>query len=76
MFFRAAGATLRAMLLFDELARTESAADGLALLARLVDQTVVQPSVAVEASWTEIADVARQLLEREFAGKAVLYIAS
>ena len=64
------------MLLFDELARAEPAADGLALLAQLVEQKVLTPRVDVEAPWTEIAEVARQLIERAFIGKAVLHISS
>ena len=75
-FFRTAGAKLLAMLLFDELARAEPAADGLALLAQLVEQKVLTPRVDVEAPWTEIAEVARQLIERAFIGKAVLHISS
>jgi NADPH2:quinone reductase len=46
----------------------------LALLARLVDQKTVKPIVAVEAPWTDIAVIARQLLDRSFAGKAVLHV--
>jgi NADPH:quinone reductase len=76
VFFRSAGAKLQAMLLFDELARTEPASEGLALLADLVDRKVLTPKVDVEAPWTEIADVARQLIDRKFAGKAVLRVTS
>src|ERR1700675_673749 len=74
VFFRAAGARLYAMLVFDELARTETASDGLALLARLVEQKVLTPRVDVEAPWTEIAEVARRLIARAFVGKAVLHV--
>jgi len=34
----------------------------------------VKPIVAVEAPWTDIAVIARQLLDRSFAGKAVLHV--
>jgi hypothetical protein len=35
---------------------------------------VLRPHIAVEASWTEIGPIARQLLDRAFAGKAVLHL--
>jgi NADPH:quinone reductase len=74
VFFRASGASLVALMVFDELARTEPASEGLALLACLVDQKALKPIVAVEAPWTDIAMIARQLLDRSFAGKAVLHV--
>jgi hypothetical protein len=52
--FRASGASLVAIMVFDELARTEPASEGLALLTRLVDKKSVKPIVAVEAPWTDI----------------------
>jgi NADPH:quinone reductase len=74
IFFRASGASLVAMMVFDELARTEPASEGLALLTRLVDQKTIQPIVSIEAPWTDIPMIARRLLDRSFAGKAVLHI--
>jgi NADPH:quinone reductase len=74
-FFRAGGVKLYGLILFHELRRVEPAADGLALLAGLVAGRVLRPHVAVEAPWTEIGSVARQLLDRNFAGKAVLHVA-
>ena len=73
-FFRPSGGTLYGMVLFDEMAKSESAATGLALLADLTDKRILQPKVEIEASWTEIARVARQLLDRGFSGKAVLRV--
>jgi len=73
-FFRAAGASLYGMLLFDEMAKTEPAGTGLALLADLVDRKALHPRIEVEAPWTEIAGIARQLLDRRFSGKAVLRV--
>jgi hypothetical protein len=32
------------------------------------------PQIGVEAPWSEIGAVARRLIDREFAGKAVLHI--
>lgn len=75
-FFRPSGGTLYGMVLFDEMAKSESAATGLALLADLTDKRMLQPRVEVEAPWTEIAAVARQLLDRSFSGKAVLHVSS
>jgi NADPH2:quinone reductase len=60
--------------LFDELRRVERASEGLALLAGLIAQGVLRPHLAIEAPWTEISSIARQLLDRAFAGKAVLHV--
>jgi NADPH2:quinone reductase len=73
-FFRAAGTSLIGLVLGDDIAATEPAAHGLALLLRLVKQGVLKPTLAIEAPWTEIAKVARQLIDRGFAGKAVLHL--
>jgi NADPH2:quinone reductase len=72
--FDAPGASLQSLVLFDDIATTEPAAEGLAILARLVDQGVLKPIISVEAPWTDIATVARQLVDRAFAGKAVLHL--
>jgi len=48
--------------------------DGLALLAGLVAANTIRPHIAVETLWTEIGSVARRLLDRAFAGKAVLHL--
>ena len=72
--YRTAGTSLYGFLLFDELTRTEPARIG---LARLVDQVVarhLEPLVSVEASWTDVAKVARSLIDRAFPGKAVLHL--
>ena len=73
-FFRIGGVKLYGLILFHELRRVEPAADGLSLLAGLVAERVLRPHISVEASWTEIGPVARQLLDRGFAGKAVLHL--
>lgn len=73
-FFRASGTSLIGLVLGDDIAATEPAADGLALLLRLVKQGVLKPTIAIEATWTEVAKVARQLIDRGFAGKAVLHL--
>ena len=73
-FFGTGGVTLYGLYLFHELRRVEPAAGGLALLAGLVARRVLQPHIAVEAPWTEIGPIARQLLDRAFAGKAVMHL--
>jgi NADPH:quinone reductase-like Zn-dependent oxidoreductase len=73
-FFRAGGVKLYGLMLFDELRRVERASEGLALLAGLIAQGVLRPHIAIEAPWTEIGALARQLLDRAFAGKAVLHV--
>jgi hypothetical protein len=53
----------------------ERAGIGLALLADLIAARKLRPQIALEASWSEIGSLARRLIDREFAGKAVLHIA-
>ena len=73
-FFRASGTSLLGLVLGDDIAATEPAADGLALLLRLVKQGVLKPTIGIEAPWTEVATIARQLIDRGFAGKAILHL--
>ena len=73
-FFRQGGVRLYGLILFHELRQVEPAGPGLALLAREVQLGRLRPHIAVEASWIEIGSIARRLLAREFAGKAVLHI--
>jgi hypothetical protein len=35
----------------------------------------LKPTISVEAPWTQIAEVAQQLLDRSFPGKAILHVA-
>lgn len=67
------GANLYALILFHEL-RRESASVGLQRLLRLVAEGQLQPQISVEAPWTQVADIAQQLLDRRFPGKAVLHL--
>ena len=72
--FRQTGrTTLYGFMLFEELGLWP-ASDGLAHLAGLIAAGRLAPSIAVEAPWTRIGDVARRYLGREFAGKAVLHV--
>ncbi len=67
------GARLLFLLIFQEVQR-EPASVGLARLARLIALGKLHPTIEVEASWKEIASVAKGLLDRKFSGKAVLTI--
>jgi len=73
--FRAAGSvSLYGFTLSHEL-RRDPASSGLARLAGLVAQGRLRPQIDVQAPWTEIASVAQQLIDRRYAGKAVLHVA-
>jgi NADPH:quinone reductase-like Zn-dependent oxidoreductase len=73
-FFRQGGVKLYGLILFHELRQREPAGEGLAILAREVAMGRLRPHIEIEASWTDIAGIARRLLAREFAGKAVLHV--
>jgi NADPH:quinone reductase-like Zn-dependent oxidoreductase len=68
------GATLRAMLLFDELRFTQSAASDLTKLCALIAAGTLTPHIDVEADWTRGGELARDLLARKVTGKVVLHI--
>jgi NADPH2:quinone reductase len=68
------GATLRAMLLFDELRFTQSASSDLARLCALVAAGLLVPHIDVAADWTRGGELARDLLARNVTGKVVLTI--
>jgi NADPH:quinone reductase len=74
-FFRSGGSRLYGLVLFPELKKIEPASEGLAILAGMVARGTLKPRIEIEASWTEIGAVARQLLDRSFMGKAVLHLA-
>jgi NADPH2:quinone reductase len=73
-FFRSGGSRLYGLVLFPELKRVEPASEGLALLAGMIARGTLRPRIEIEAPWTEIGAVARQLLDRSFMGKAVLHL--
>ena len=73
-FFRLGGVRLYGLIIFEELARVEPASTGLVLLADLVQRKVLVPKIEVEAPWTDIGRIATDLLDRKFAGKAVLHV--
>jgi NADPH:quinone reductase len=72
-FFLAGGLSLYGFIIFHEL-RHQPAAAGLTRLAALVATRQLDPLIAVEASWDEVGMVAQRLLDRDFAGKAVLHV--
>ena len=69
------GASVRAMLLFDELRYTQSASSDLSKLCALIAGGVLKPTIDVEADWTRGGELARDLLARRVTGKVVLHIA-
>ena len=73
-FFRRGGVKLYGLILFHELRQVEPAGEGLAVLAREVERGRLRPHIEIEAPWTDIASIARRLIAREFAGKAVLHV--
>ncbi|MSP02773.1 MAG: alcohol dehydrogenase [Acetobacteraceae bacterium] len=73
-FFRSGGSRLYGLVLFTELRKVEPASEGLAILAGMIAGGTLRPRIEIEAPWTEIGAVARQLLDRSFMGKAVLHL--
>jgi NADPH:quinone reductase-like Zn-dependent oxidoreductase len=73
-FFVTGRSTLYGFYLFTELGR-EPASVGLGRLAALVAAGQLAPHVSLERPWTEIAQVAQDLMARRFPGKAVLTLA-
>lgn len=68
------GATLRSMLIHDELRYTESAVSDLGKLCALIATGLLVPHVDVEAEWTRGGELARDLLARKVTGKVVLTV--
>jgi len=72
-FYLTGGATLYGFILFHEIL-TRPASAGLVRLVRLVAEGSLEPRVELEAPWEEIGEVARRLIDRDYAGKAVLHV--
>jgi NADPH:quinone reductase len=70
-FYATGGATFHGFILFHELARTPAGV-GLGRLAALVAEGKLRPLVAMEAPLARLPEVARALMDRGFAGKAVI----
>jgi NADPH:quinone reductase len=73
-FFGTGGARLYGLTLFHELMSVERAGIGLTLLAGEIAAGRLKPQIAVEAGWNEVGTIAQRLIDRDFAGKAVLHI--
>jgi NADPH:quinone reductase-like Zn-dependent oxidoreductase len=72
-FYRTGGATLYGFIIFHEV-KTMPASGGLRRLAELVAAGTLRPLIEVEAGWDQFGAVAQRLLDRGFAGKAVLHV--
>jgi NADPH:quinone reductase-like Zn-dependent oxidoreductase len=68
------GATLRSMLIFDELRYTQSATSDLSTLCAMVAAGELKPHIDVEADWDRGGELARDLLARNVTGKVVLTV--
>jgi NADPH:quinone reductase len=65
--------TVSGLAVFTELHK-ETAGVGLARLVGRVAAGTLKPHIAIEAPWTEIGNVAQQLIDRSYPGKAVLTV--
>ena len=74
-FFLTGGASLYGFIIFYELTRKSPAQD-LGRLARMIADGRLRPRIDVEAPWTQIGEVAQQLMDRRFIGKAVLHVSN
>lgn len=72
-FYLTGGAKLYGFILFHEVV-AHPASEGLARLARLVEEGVLKPRIEVTAPWEEVGEIAARLIERGYTGKAVLRI--
>ena len=70
-FFAAGRTTLYGFYLFSELG-AQPAGGGLAKLADLVAAGQLAPTISLERPWTDISQIAQDLIARRFPGKAVL----
>jgi NADPH:quinone reductase len=70
-FYGKGGLNLYGFILFHEL-KYESAASGLQRLVNLLAAGHLHPHIDLQRSWVDIAEVAQQLTDRRFVGKAVL----
>ncbi len=73
-FYGTGGASLLGFILFHEVTLGEPPAAGLATLVALVAEGRLAPQISVQAPWTDIAGTAQDLVDRKYAGKAVLHI--
>jgi NADPH:quinone reductase-like Zn-dependent oxidoreductase len=74
-FYLTGGTTLYGFILFHEL-RHHPASIGLGRLLGMMADGRLKAHIEVEAPWTEVADLARRLMDRRLVGKAVLHLDS
>jgi NADPH:quinone reductase len=72
-FYGKGGLQLYGFILFHEV-RQQPAGVGLQRLVKLVEQGKLKPHIDLEADWTEVGEVAQQLRDRRYVGKAVLRV--
>jgi len=72
-FYRTGGAKLYGLTLRHEFQREMPAVKLTQLVAMTAGGKLKAP-IELEASWTEVAEVARKLMQRDYSGKAVLHI--
>lgn len=73
-FYGTGGASLLGFILFHEVTLGEPPSAGLSTLVALVAEGHLKPQISVQASFTEIAQVSQDLVDRKYAGKAVLHL--
>ncbi|GHO71962.1 hypothetical protein KSC_108540 [Ktedonobacter sp. SOSP1-52] len=67
------GSTIRGLNMYAEFARG-AIPEELAWFAQMVADRQLQTGIEIEASWTEVNELAQHLMERQFTGKAVLHV--
>lgn len=72
-FYGKGGLSLYGFILFHEIKKQPVSA-GLTRLVNLLAEGLLVPHIDLEAPWSQIAEVAQQLTDRRFQGKAVLNI--
>ena len=73
-FYFSGGARAYGYAVHGELDRGDSAAHGLARLLPLVATGQLSVDIALERNWTDINEVADELMNRSYSGKAVLHL--
>jgi NADPH:quinone reductase-like Zn-dependent oxidoreductase len=74
-FYITGGCSIYGLAMFHELAHRERGSAGLARLAALMAEKKLKVHIAVEKPWTAVDEVARDLTNRRYLGKAVLHLA-
>jgi len=72
-FYPTGGAKLYGLIIFKELL-LEPPSIGLKVLVDLLAAGQLKPHIDVEISWNKVAEIAQQLMDRKFLGKAVLTV--